>query len=200
MTQPSFAQLSTIYTRALRLLGLVPAQRQLQTPLTVSSVQIVADASDFSIPHSNPIFGMNVTTTAVLNEFSVIRLTATTRVVRIRRLNVIAGTSNRLQVVAGVHVIDTVQVGPLVGLSLGPQVNVGTADFEGGVVTATDLSANAYRPNAESFDLRPPLLVAKGSSFVMEDRSSNVQGSLSIIWEEIPDQSDVTDVGFPEIQ
>jgi len=198
MTQPGFQSLSTVYTRALRLLGMVPAQRQLQSNLTIQPVQIVADVSDFSVPHQNPLFGINAVGSAVAAEFGAVSLEAVSRTLRVRFLNVLVMTSPRMRVFArGDAILDAVTLGPIPGITLGPSVQTGTAQVRAGNNTAVNIATTAVRPTASQFDLRPPILIAKGSTLAIEDAASNTAVNVSIIWEEIPDQDATTDVGFP---
>ncbi len=84
MSQPQ--PLETIYTRALRLLGLRPASRPLSTFLTVQSVQIVADVSDVSIPHSNPVFAFTIAQVAPgLADSAMVAIQAGARMIRLRQ-------------------------------------------------------------------------------------------------------------------
>ncbi len=199
MTQPGFQPLSTVYTRALRLLGLVPAQRQLQTPLTVQPVQIVADVGDVSVPHSNPVFGWTVTVNAVAAEFGTIIMIATSRLLRVRILNQLTGTSPRYELVTRADsAIGTVQQAAFNPSSLGPNVATATAIVEGGVNVAA-LASTTFSPGIAIFDLRPPILIQKGHALMIGNIAANNAMAIAVIYEEIPNQDDVADTGFPEI-
>lgn len=199
--QPGFTTLNQVYTRALSILGVVsPGGRATALSLGVTPVSLISDVSDASVPHQNPIYGISVTTTAVVGEFSIVQLSALARMLRVRRITVIAlGTSPRLELLGtAAAVLATVQVAATPGFSLGPSVIPGNASARGGVnAGAAILDNNAFRPDLSSFDFRPPFLIAPGQTLCYEDQSTNTQISLSILWEEIPLQTDVEDLGFP---
>ncbi len=209
MTQPPLENLDTIYTRALRLLGLRPPNRQLRTPLTVQSVQVVADASDFSIPHSNPVFGLVFSQPAVALRNSCLALQATSRLLRVRQLFISTGTGVRWAVMQN-DPIDT-NVATRQGADIGP---LGPFGAESALITLQGATAiattghNAARnlPTASAqieqtqFDVRPPLLLARGSFMTFEDATVNTLVTVMLAWEEIPNQDEVGvgNIGFPE--
>ncbi len=195
MTQPGFTSLSTIYTRALRLLGFVPAQRQLQAPLAVQPVQIVADVSDVVVPHSNPVFGISRAQAAVAAERGVTILETTSRLVRIRQIEITATTPRVFVVSAATGFTITTPGADVFGVSVGPQVNVGTAIVHRGTTTTVS-AAGAWSPGTNR-DLRPPLLVAPGQLLVLIDSTVNIANQFDLLWEEIPTQDQVVDIGFP---
>ncbi len=197
MTQPGFQPLSTVYTRALRLLGLVPAQRQLQTPLTVQPVQVIADVSDVSIPHSNPVFGASIGIAQVALEHSALELTATSRLLKVRIITMAGYTDPRIFVQTTAYL--TTVVSSNFQVSLGPGADVSTAQLDRGTST-TAPTGGEFAPQQAQFDLRPPLLIAKGSRIVFADRTVNTAPTLAgVIWEEIPDQDDIANLGFPTV-
>lgn len=191
MTEPL---LETNYTRALRLLGLRPASRQLSTPLTVQSVQIVTDVSDVSIPHSNPIFGVGFGIVGVAAEHSTLELAATSRLIRLRQVFLPSMTTPKIFIAAATTI--TRLIGTATGVSLGPVVAVGTAIASRGNSTAIP-TAGAYGPDAVQFDVRPPLLIAPGFRAIFKDQTLNTTVGVNLIYEEIPPQEAVADLGFP---
>lgn len=208
MTQPQFTPLSTVYTRALRLLGLVPAQRQLQTPLTVQPVQIISDVSDASIPHSNPIFGFNVVLAAPgAADSAMISLQARSRIVRLRQVFFQTASAPRMFVANAdlMTTVDTTLDNTTDGSSLGP---TGTATgamaasrsiVRGGQTVGAANPANAYRPETVQFDLRPPLLLNRNQFIYFIGATLNSALTVSGLYEEIPNQDEVADLGFPEV-
>ncbi len=195
MTQPI---LETNFTRALRLLGLRPASRRLSTPLSVQSVQIIADVGDVSIPHSNPIFGGSIGVTAVIAEHAGIEILATSRLLRIRIISQTGFTDPRIFVQQALY-IDNAQAAAEVRHSLGPGVDAPTAIIVRGTSTQAPVGGE-YTPQVAQFDLRPPLLIAPSFRLVIADRTVNTAPTpMGFIWEEIPEQEAQVGVGFPTI-
>lgn len=195
-----FVPLEQLYTRALTLLGVVtPGARQTSLSLAVSPVSIISDVSDASVPHQNPLYGVSITTTAVAAEFSIVQLISITRLIRLRQINIVAlGTSPRIELLAvGDAPMATIQVAATAGFSMSPSVIPGFANSRGGVNAGAILDANAYRPSLGTIDFRPALLIAPGQALCYEDSSTNTQISISFIYEEIPLQTDITNLGFP---
>ena len=195
-----FVPLEQLYTRALTLLGVVtPGARQTSLSLAVSPVSIISDVSDASVPHQNPLYGVSITTTAVAAEFGIVQLTAVTRLIRLRQLNIVAlGTSPRIELLpVAAAAMATVQVAATPGFSMSPSVIPGLASARGGVNAGAILDANAYRPSLGTIDFRPALLIAPGQTLCYEDSSTNTQISISFIYEEIPLQTDIANLGFP---
>ena len=196
-----FVPLEQLYTRALTILGVVtPGARQTSLSLAVSPVSIISDVSDASVPHQNPLFGVSITTTAVAAEFSIVQLIAINRMIRLRQLNIVAlGTSPRIELLSvAAAAMATIQVAATPGFSMSPSVIPGLGNARGGVnAGAPLLDANAYRPSLGTIDFRPALLIAAGEALCYEDQSSNTQISISLIYEEIPLQTDIANLGFP---
>lgn len=199
MTQP-LPTLSTNFTRALRLLGLRPASRVLSTPLTVQPVQLIADVSDVSIPHSNPVFGSSQNVIGVAAEFSTIEIQARNRLLRIRQIFLDVGfTTPRIYVIASPS-IDNIQANLEIPSGIGPRADAFTAGSVRGTRTVAIGAAAFLVPTAVIFNLRPPLLVAPGFSFCITDTDPNTSPGLSgVLWEEIPEQEAVTNIGFPTV-
>ncbi len=196
-----FQPLSTVYTRALRLLGLVPAQRQLQTPLTVQPVQVVADVSDVSVPHSNPVFGGSSGVGAVAAEFAAFQIFAQSRLLRIRQISVTGATLPVLFVTESNGFIDNpiADAAGVFRIGIGPRVDAGTALILRGTSTVTP-PVGGFDIEQAQFDVRPPLLIDKGFSLVIASQTSNTAfATAGFIWEEIPNQDDVANLGFPRV-
>ncbi len=196
--------LETSYTRALRLLGLRPASRQLSTPLTVQSVQIVSDVGDVSIPHSNPIWASTILAPPVVGEFSVWSLIATNRLLKIRQL--LTTQLAELEVFVGLQYTPT--AAGVLG-SFGPfgrdaqnglLREVPTALVQVGSDAANIMSTDALiSPIDVQIDYRPPLLIAPGSALHIQFQTANIGLTVSEIHEEIPAQDAVSQVGFPTV-
>ncbi len=202
MTTPQFpsAPLQALYTRALRILGLVsPGGAQTQISLGVTPVTILSDVSDASVPHQNPLFGVRMSVAAVALEFSVVALQARSRLVRLRSVQVITGTNLRFQVVTEASgPVDSVTIGPTGGFPLGPATDGGFAFVTGGNNTAVKANANSFRPAASEFNFRQlGSLIAPGNTLIVEHASANTAMEISVIYEEIPQQTDVANLGFP---
>ncbi len=205
MTQPGGPiQLNTLFTRALRALGaLTPGSIQLFSPRIVQPVQVIADVSDLSIPHSNPVFGFSLGAPAVVAEFSAVAITATSRLIRFRQLLVFnAVTQNSLFMeVLRVNPIDTITATLPAGSadrSMGPVgTDLNTSIITRGSSAIFDLTANSFSPEFTQFDMRPPLLLAPGSTLVIEDGTANQAIAVAALYEEIPQQDETADLGFP---
>ncbi len=198
MTQPV---LETNYTRALRLLGLRPASRALSSPLTVQSVQVIADVGDVSIPHSNPVFGWNQSQVAPgVGNMAMITMQATSRLLRVRQIFAFTSASMRIYVVDADPMTTVIAtLAAAAGSSLGPVEATRTAIVRSGHSVGFGGPNFAYLPAALQFDLRPPLLIAPGRFFVLQEATANQTLTASAIYEEIPEQDAVSNVGFPSI-
>lgn len=191
--------LETLYTRALRLLGVsTPGGKQLTSPLSVQPVQIVADVADVSIPHSNPIFGLAMGVAAFAAEFGIAEIRAIDRLVRIRQIFISAGTNVRTFVVAGNYNITRV-TDTRFGTPLGPRTDAGTAVVRRGTSTVDPTAFLGVEFEQVQFDVRPPFLIAPGFSLCFGDVVANSGTGISVLWEEIPGQGEVAAIGFPTI-
>jgi len=194
-----FVPLQTLYTRALGLLGVQGAgSRQTALALSVQPVSILSDVSDASIPHSNPVFGVVASQPAVAANNSQITVFTARRMLKLRQINVIAGT----QVVLGVTAVDplTTVVATVAQAAVGrvgPAAAEPTAITRAGRSLAAALPANSWLPVQGLVDMRPPILIAPGQFLTFEDQVQNTTVTLSCLWEEIPEQTDSADLGFP---
>lgn len=194
---PDFVPLEQLYTRALKLLGVQsPGARQTALSLAVQPVSIISDVADASVPHSNPVFATTRTVAAVVAEFSTFELLAINRLVRVRQYHVTDATAPRFWVQEATAI--TTLTDSIAGTSMGPAVDVGLAAVRRGPAVATVAPVGSYRPEQdESVDFRPPLLLAPGFRFCMSDNVANTTPIYSLIWEEIPLQLDIANLGFP---
>ncbi len=201
MTQP-FVPLETLYTRALRLLGVLsPGSRQTQLSLAVVPVSVISDVSDASIPHSNPVFGITAGSAAVAAVFSGASITPTRRLVRLRLVQTgSTAASIRLFVGAnGSYSFDNVLLDTRTGSSIGPAADPGTALIQRGtgLTTPNTNFPGSWTPTELQFDLRPPLLIAPGFTLFMVSGTANDATTCQMVWEEIPEQIASADLGFP---
>jgi len=196
---PDFVPLQQLYSRALGILGVQsPGGRQTSLALAVQPVSIVSDVSDASIPHSNPIFSMVAAQGAVAVNNSQITIQATSRLLRIRQINISAGTDVRLGVVLADPLTTVVATVTAAAMGkLGPFVGTTTAIVRAGRSLAPALPGSSFLPAQAQFDFRPPLLIAPGHFVTFEDQTQNSAITVGAIWEEIPGQTDAADIGFP---
>ncbi len=211
MTQPGRAQpLSTLYTRAQRLLGFTtPGSIQMWSPVTVQPVQVVADVSDAAVPHQNPLFAMTAALAPQATLNHVIALHATRRLCRVWTVFVELGSSVRMMTLT-----EDIRTGGQVTLacaSLGP-VGVPLAATVGGntarALTGTTIGPaapftvlNTFAPELVQWNTAGAkftgMLLAPGSFLTFQNTQTNNNTTLSMIWEEIPAQDESSQLGFP---
>ncbi len=211
MTQPGFSRIETLYTRALRLLGIVsPGNVLLDAPNQVQNVQMVADVSDVTIPHSNPLFGASATVAGVALELQIMSLEATSRPLRIWTLFIGAGTTVELYTTTD-NIITSAEVafnafplGP-VGQAAASTARTQTAITRIGGVLNSALPAGindlgTFIPELVQWNTgnRRGMLIAPGSIFTILNHTIAETLTAGFIWEEVPGQEEISQVGFPE--
>lgn len=204
MTQPGFAPIQRLYSRALNILGVAtPGTRQLVAPLAIQQVNVVSDLSDAAEPHSVPIFGMVTAQGAVIARRGAVAISATSRLVRVRQIFITAGADVRMAVLDDAAPIDTIvttiAAAAIGGLGpFGTGRSTPTAIVTAGTNDPANLPLSSFLPELAQFDVRPPLLLTPGTALVFEDQTANDPITLGAMWEEIPGQIETADIGFPE--
>ncbi len=209
MVQPApprgFSRLETLYTQALRLLGVVsPGNVALDTPNIITNVQVLADVSDVTIPHQNPLFGYSSSDTPAAGENQLYVIGATSRPLRIWTIFVGAGTGVRIVVLdedlrANTIVAQQVSsLGPVgtaaAATAAGNTAIVGRGTTTGVVAPFTTLAS--FEPELVQWNANK-FLIAPGQFFTLYNTIVAEAANVKVIFEEIPDQNEVTGLGFP---
>lgn len=200
MVQP-LEPVESLYIRALRALGIIraPGSIRLGLPTSIQPVQIIGDFSDFSRPHSNPVFGIRTTSTAGgVGNMSGFELIGNGRALRLRQVELTAGTDVRLSVVTAA-VLTTIVTANSAGQSLGPEGgDTVTSTRRTGHSVGFALGVNPFQLSVGTvFVFRPPLLIAPGQVCVIQEVNANTAISFNLIWEEIPRETETENQGFP---
>lgn len=191
------------YTAALRVLGLIPSalRRGLDEDLTARLTAQVQDLADVAPPHSPPRFSVSLNVNPAVGLRAVTEIAPTSRSIRIQHLMQQQFTAGFPRWYVSSTPIITVQQTPPTIVNQGPRADTATALVTEGTTAAVlnQTTLNGLMvPINTIWTPRPAQLLVPGQIGVFEAVLTNQTTFAFLMWEEIPNPEDTTDLGFPE--